>query len=45
MPAQAWILLEKLEVIGPWEILNVNISGMFLGEILPKCELFLGAAL
>lgn len=36
------MLLKKKEVIGPWEILNVNISSMFLGEILPKCVLCLG---
>lgn len=44
-PEQSWILLEKKEIIGPWEILNVNISSMLPGEILPKCELCLGATL
>lgn len=35
------MLLGKKEVIGLWEVLNVNISDVFLGEILPKCELCL----
>lgn len=36
------MLLKTKEVIGPWEILNVNISSVFLGEILPKCVLCFG---
>lgn len=39
------MLLKKKEVRRPWEFLNENISRMFLGEILPKCELCLGVSL